>query len=93
LFIFSPADSFSLEQIDNCLHGCIDCSRIIRGETICATSSGCYVVWLAGMCYGPVVGKCNSPAGNPLKACCFRILIFSCHLKWKRNTRSAAALS
>ena len=69
LFILSPAYTFSLEQIDNGLHRSIDCSSIVRGESICAASRGRDVVWLARMCDGSIVGECDSLARNPFQVC------------------------
>ena len=76
LFIFSPADTFSFQQINYCLDRCIDCPSAIRCETISAASSGCNVVWLTGVGNGLVVGQRNALACNPLKIGCVSILTF-----------------
>jgi hypothetical protein len=90
LFIFGPADPFSFEQINNSLNRGIDCSSIIRGESIRATPSGSNIVRLTGMCDGPVIGEGDALACNPFEVCYAILMIFL--LLKKGHVRSAAAL-
>jgi hypothetical protein len=93
LLILRPADSLSLQQINDRLHRRIDGSSIIGRESVGATSSGCDVVWLTGVCNGLVVGQGNALACDPFETCCIDILalIFCCS-RYKQDSRSPAAL-
>jgi hypothetical protein len=67
--VLTPANTRSIKQVHNRLHGAIDLTEVVTRESMRAASDGGDVVRLTGVSDGFVVGKGDAFAGNPIKIC------------------------